>query len=122
MVVDELDTLLSNCAECRTIAFADLSTQMILVTDTASTLPREALDRLCKQAAASLGLNGQTVLGEKPGQMAVLADKSTVNVFLRATEEPDDVLCCVCAPDVDLTKFVADATACVNRISSGQSE
>ncbi|WP_375254290.1 hypothetical protein [Yoonia sp.] len=95
---------------------------MILVTDTASTLPREALDRLCKQAAATLGLSGQAVLGEKPGQTAVLADKSAVHVFLRAADEPDDVLCCVCTTDVDLNGFVADATACVNRISSGQSE
>lgn len=122
MVVDALDDLLSKCAECRTIAFADLSTQMILVTDTASTLPREALDRLSKQAAEALGLNGRTVLGEKPGQAAVLADKSAVHVFLRASDEPDDVLCCVCTPDVNLDRFLADATDCVNRISSGQSE
>ena len=119
MVVDELDTLLSGSAGCQTIAFADLSAQMILVTDTASNLPREKLDRLCRQAVGVLGVNGRPVLGDLPGQTAVVADPSGLNVFLRASDEPDDALCCVCTPEVDLDKFVADATACLNRISNG---
>ena len=95
MVVDELDRLLSKNAGCRTIAFADLSAQMILVTDSASNLPREMLDRLCREAVGVLGINGKPVLGEQPGARAFVAGPSGLHVFLRASDEPDDVLCCV---------------------------
>lgn len=119
MVVDELDKLVAQTTECRTLAFADLSTKMILVADTGSHLPREALDRLCTQAASLLGVNGKQVLGEQSGRTALAADTKDVHLFLRAEDEPDDVLCCVCTPEVDIEKFVADATACLHRISTG---
>lgn len=119
MVVDELDSLRDTHAGCETLAFADLSTQMILVTDTNSRLPREALDALCAQAAKLLGSKGKVALGENPGTLALLANKSSVRVFLRASDEPNDVLCCVCAPNVDVDKLVADASECLQRISSG---
>jgi hypothetical protein len=119
MVVDELDKLRKSSTSCQTIAFADLSTQMILVTDTLSTLPREALDKLCKQAASLLGANGKVALGARPSRMALVANDTSVRLFLRASDEPNDVLCCVCTPSVDLDKFVADATGCLNRISDG---
>jgi hypothetical protein len=92
---------------------------MILVTDTQSKLPREALDTLCVQAGSVLGVGGQIALGANPSRVALLAEKSTVRLFLRAADEPDDVLCCVCTPDVDIDKLVAAATACLNRISGG---
>jgi len=119
MVVDELDALRDTQDACRTIAFADLSTRMILVTDTASNLPREALDALCRQAATMLGTRSKVVLGVRPSQTALLANKSSVRVFLRSPDEPNDVLCCVCTPNVDLDKFIASASECLNRISNG---
>lgn len=119
MVVDELDTLRDTNEGCQTLAFADLSTRMILVTDTGSSLPREALDALCGQAALVLGAGSKVVLGAQPSQTALLANKTSVRVFLRATDEPNDVLCCVCAPNVDVDKFVARASECLNRISNG---
>ena len=119
MVVDELDTLRQTSGGCTTLAFADLSTHMILVTDTQSTLRREALDALCRQAIATLGASGRAALGTRPARMALVAGSSSVRLFLRAADEPNDVLCCVCTPDIDLNQFVADASACVNRISNG---
>ncbi len=118
MVVDELDALRTANEGCQTVAFGDLSTQMILITDTQTNLPREALDRLCAQAALVLGRTGKTALGTVPGLRALLADTTSLRLFLRATDEPDDVLCCVCAPDVDVDKFIADATECLHRISN----
>lgn len=119
MVVAELDTLRKTSTSCQTVAFADLSTQMILVTDTQSTLPREALDTLCKQAASVLDVSGKAALGVNPARMALVADKTSVRLFFRAPDEPSDVICCVCTPDVDVAQFVADATDCLNRISNG---
>ena len=119
MVVNELDTLLAANVGCQAIAFADLSTRMILVTDTQSKLPREALDALCVQAGSVLGAHGKIALGAQPSRMALLAEKTSVQLFLRASDEPDDVLCCVCAPDVNVDTLVAEATACLSRISGG---
>jgi hypothetical protein len=119
MVVNELDTLREASSGCDAIAFADLSTRMILVTDTQSNLPREALDALCLQASSVLGVSGKIALGAHPSRVALLAEKSTVRLFLRAANEPDDVLCCVCTPNIDIDKLVEDATACLNRISGG---
>ena len=116
MVVDELDKLRQTSTGCHTVAFADLSTQMILVTDTQSNLRREALDALCRQAAANLG-TARPVLGTHPAGMAVVTTRSAVRLFMRATDEPNDVLCCVCTPDVDVSQFIVDATACLERIS-----
>ena len=121
MVVDELNALKNTQDACKTIAFADLSTRMILVTDTASNLPREALDALCGQAALALGTKGKVALGEQPCQTALVANKSSVRVFLRAPDEPNDVLCCVCTPNVDVDSFVTSASECLNRISNGNS-
>lgn len=122
MVVDELDRLRKTSTGCQTIAFADLSAQMILVTDTQSTLRREALDALCEQAAFLLGEGDSLALGNHTSQLALMADRSSLRLFLRASNEPNDVLCCVCTSDLDVDKFVADATDCLNRISSGNSE
>ena len=119
MVVNELDTLREASVGCQAIAFADLSTRMILVTDTQSKLPREALDALCVQAASVLGANGKIALGAHPSRIALVAEKSVVRLFLRASDEPNDVLCCVCASSVDVDEFVAKATECLNRISNG---
>lgn len=119
MVVDELDALRDRFEGCRTIAFADLSTQMILVTDSSSTLPRETLDALCAQAALMLGANGKVFLGSHQSSAAALANNSGLRVFVRAGQEPNDVLCCICEPTVDAGAFLADARASIDRISSG---
>ena len=122
MVVDELDKLVEAHEGCTTVAFADLSTRMVLVTNSLSTMPREVLDRICVQAAVTLGDAGKTTLGEMPASMALAADKSSVHLFLRATDEPSDVLCCVCSTDVDFDKIVAQAQACLRRISANDAE
>lgn len=119
MVVDELDALRDKFEGCLTIAFADLSTQMILVADSASRLRREALDNLCAEAALLLGVNGKMALGTKPSSSASVTTKSALRVFLRAKGEPNDVLCCICEPGVDAGAFLIAARDCVDSISSG---
>ena len=119
MVVDELDALKNGDAACEMIAFADLSTKMILVTDSAASRPREVLDALCHEAATLLGGRNAPILGTKPVNSAIWATQSSVRVFLRAPGEPNDVLCCICAPNVNVGKFVARAAQCLDRISNG---
>ena len=117
MVVNELDALRDKFDGCRTLAFADLSTQMILVTDSSSDLRREALDALCYEAALLLGAKGKPAIGNRPVNIAAVADRSATRVFVRATQNTNDVLCCICGPKVDATAFVAQARQCVDRIS-----
>jgi len=118
MVVAALDELRETNPGCRMVAYADLSTHMVLVTDSGTTQPREVLDALCDEAAALLGTKGAPPIGAAPGTTAVWATPASLRVFLRAPDEPQDVLCCVCAPDVNVGKFVANAFACLDRISS----
>ena len=119
MVVDALDDLKQSDPSCQMLAFADLSTQMILVTDSSASHPREQLDALCTEAATLLGGRKKPILGTEPTNTAIWSTQSSVRVFLRAAGEPDDVLCCVCAPDVNVDKFVARASACLAQISNG---
>ncbi|PJI86233.1 hypothetical protein BC777_2601 [Yoonia maricola] len=120
MVVDELDALLEKFEGCTALAFADLSTKMILVTDSGSNLRREALDALCAEAAVLLSADGTPVLADKPSDMASVTSPSQLRVFLRAQQEPNDVLCCICSAELDADAFVADAGACLDRISGNE--
>ena len=120
MVVDELDALRERYEDCTALAFADLSTKMILVADSGSNLRREALDALCAEAALLLGANGKPALADKSSDLASVVTSGQLRVFLRAEQEPNDVLCCVCGPMMDSDAFVADALACLNVISGGE--
>ena len=117
MVGDELDALRGKYEGCTAIAFADLSTKMILVTDSESNLPREALDSLCAEAALLLGAKGKPVLADSPVDIASVAIAGQLRVFLRSEQEPNDVLCCICGPVMDADAFVADAQVCLSVIS-----
>ena len=120
MVVDELDALRDRFEGCTALAFADLSTKMILVTDSGSNLRREVLDALCAEAAFLLGANGTPALAEQPSDKASVTNPSQMRVFLRAEQEPNDVLCCICNSKLDADAFVADASASLDRISGGE--
>ncbi|WP_439154385.1 hypothetical protein [Yoonia sp.] len=119
MVVDDLDALQDQFAGCETIAFADLSTQMVLVTNSQTQFRRETLDMLCAEAALALGHTDKPTLGDQAGDAAFVATKSQLRIFLRAQAEPSDVLCCVCAPDIDVPGFLSAALPCLEKISNG---
>ncbi len=119
MVVEDLDALHGKFAGCDTLAFADLSTQMILVTNSDTAYRREALDKLCAEAALALGTKKKRGLGDTASDTAFIATKDELRIFLRAPTEPADVLCCVCKPDVDIPSFLSDARPCLEKISSG---
>lgn len=119
MVADVLDTLKDSFAGCETIAFADLSTQMILITNTNTSYRREALDNLCAEAALSLGNAKKIAIGTAPSTTAIVAGPDQLRVFLRAEKEPSDVLCCVTQPGVDMAAFLPAARACLEQISGG---
>ena len=119
MVVQVLDSLQGDFPGCETLAFADISTKMILVTNSEVSSPREILDALCAEAALTLGKKGQITVGADKSTMAIVSGNQQMRVFLSASQEPSDVLCCVCEPDFDVTEFLPAARACLEQISSG---
>ena len=119
MVSDDLDALHSKFPACETLAFADLSTKMILVTNTDSPHQREALDTLCAEAALTLGPAGNPAIGDSPSDAAFIATRDQIKIFLRAESEPTDVLCCICQPDLDIPAFLSEARPCLQKISGG---
>lgn len=119
MVSDDLDALHSKFPSCETLAFADLSTNMILVTNTESPQQREALDTLCAEAALTLGSVDNPSIGDTTSDAAFIATKDQIKIFLRAENEPSDVLCCICGPDLDIPAFLSEARPCLQKISGG---
>jgi len=119
MVADALDALQNSFDGCETIAFADLSTQMILVTNTGTSHRREVLDNLCAEAALTLGGSRKVTIGTALSSTAVVTGPEQLRVFLRAQKEPSDVLCCVFQPGLDVAAFLPAARACLEQISSG---
>ena len=109
-ITERLEELRVNFPECRIAAFADLSAKTIL-TYSASSKPRqEELDALC--AAAADLLNGdlaqqliRTVPDAKAVEEVASQTGSQMTVALRLTNAPDEALCCLCAPEIDLGAF-----------------
>jgi len=119
MATEQLDALHNQFPQCETLAFADLSTDMILVTNTDSPLQREALNALCADAARSLGKPGSPNFGDGQSDTALIASRDQLTIFLRASGEPADVLCCICKPDIDVSAFLDAARPTLQTISSG---
>lgn len=103
------------------MAFADLSSRMILASSGGDDTTQERLDRLCNQARASFddpmfALSVQA-FGEPHG--AVVLDPSGLRVFIRSETEAADALCCICDPGIDLAAFVAKIRATLDDITAG---
>lgn len=117
MVSDELDALQARFPECETLAYADLTTGMILVTNSHTPLERNALNRLCAEATAVLGTGEAPPMGSTTAETALVSDQEGVRLFLRAPGLPNDALLCVGKAGLDLAAFSPEAKACLQRIS-----
>ncbi|MFQ6551268.1 hypothetical protein AAD018_002865 [Aestuariibius insulae] len=122
-ISDDLDSLREQFPECSAIAFADLSARMVLVTSSRKILRQEALDALCAEASLLFegagGTSALSVTGDV-SDTAVVATPDGINLFLRATAEPADLLCLLCSPEVDTAGLLAQARPSLDRISSGE--
>ena len=103
------------------VAFADLSSRMILASAGPLATTQEHLDRLCDQARASfddpLFSLSVEAFGEPQGAVVMGAD--AVRVFLRSDTEPSDALCCICDHSIDLVAFVAKIRDTLESITHG---
>jgi len=109
MVQDALDRVCNGTDGCESLAFVDLTTRMVLVSNADTPESQDTLNLLCAEAAVLLD----------EGQIAMAATADRVHVFLRSPADPSDALCCICAPATDFAAFVPAAQACLAAISGG---
>ena len=120
-VIENLGTVVKAYPQARVVAFADLSSRMILASQGRADVTQELLDGLCQQARSSFDdpLFSLTVeaFGE-PNSAIVLAEDS-LRVFLRSETEPADAICCICDHSIDLAGFVAKIRETLDDIAGG---
>jgi len=107
--------------QARVVAFADLSSRMILASQGRDDVTQELLDVLCQQARTSfddpLFSLSVEAFGEPHG--AVVMGSDSLRVFLRSESEPADALCCICDHSIDLAGFVAKLRTTLEGITAG---
>ncbi len=97
MTHDALAHFRAGFASCELAALVDLSTGTVLMTDSAIKLGQEHLDDLCRIARDLFADSA----GRWPGS-AILTGATGSRVFLRSTQDPTEVLCCLFGPRADL--------------------
>jgi len=107
MVQDLLDTVCGDIKGCLSLAFVDLTTQMVLVSNSATSESQEALNTLCLEGALLL----------KTGQVAMASHSDRIHLFLRSSVDPSDAMCCICARDATFDVLVPSVQACLSQIS-----
>lgn len=107
MVQKALDRVSEAVPGCDVVAYADLSTQMVLVTNSNCTLARDALNQLCAQA--------QTVLAT--GMQAFCGTDADMRVFMRNPSDATEAICCQAGSDVDVGALMAALGSCFESLS-----
>jgi len=107
MVQDALNALCDDFNGCETLAYADLSSRMVLVTNTKTPESQDTLNILCQEANLLLE-HGNSAMSGTAGQM---------HVFIRSEDEPSDALCCICTMDVDFARLLPAMQVCLATIS-----
>ncbi|MDA8747213.1 hypothetical protein N9M66_03275 [Litoreibacter sp.] len=115
-ISDSLDALRGKFSGCLTVAYADISTGMVLSASAQAHLNQEHLDALCTTASEMLAggtaRRFSAVLAgdqEEDIQQAIIFESSEVGLFYKSTSSPNEALCCACLPDIDLAEFSRQA-------------
>jgi hypothetical protein len=120
-ISDSLGAVIKAFPQTRVVAFADLSSRMILASQGRDDITQEFLDQLCQQARTSFDdpLFSLSVEAFGEPHSALVIGPDGVRVFLRSENEPADALCCVCDHSIDLPGFVAKIRETLDKISAG---
>ena len=124
-VTARLDSLRADLVGCDLVAFADVTTQMVLCVSSAARHAQEELDALTETAASVLtgfiAEGGQALLDGAAVQSVVSMSALNVHVFLKSPQSEKEALICVCAADADLSKVLARGGAALDEIMAEQS-
>jgi hypothetical protein len=120
-VSESLGAVVKAFPQAKLVAFADLSSRMILASSGPLSVTQEHLDRLCNQARASfddpLFSLSVEAFGEPHG--AIVMGPDQIRLFLRSDTEPADALCCICDPGIDVAAFVTKIRETLESITHG---
>ncbi len=120
-LVDNLAAACKDFPQARVVAFADLSSSMILASQGRANVTQEHLNQLCRQARAGFDdpLFSLSVEAFGEPNCAVVMDHDSVRVFLRSENDPADAICCICDHGVDLAAFVARVRLTLDQVDAG---
>lgn len=124
-LAQRLDELRRSYPGCETVVLVDLSSQMVLCTNSDHVLAQEAFDALGAKAADMFNgaLSKSEVFGDhaKTGEVisqiiSMNEDTAEIQVFLRSPNDPIDALCCICVAGIDLVSFIQSASDALAQI------
>jgi hypothetical protein len=119
---EELAAFRDRMPGCSIVAFADLSTGMVLASDTAQKITQEKLDALCADAHAAL-IGAQRVSlarafephSPQTPDVAVTATRAAKLCFVRAPAASEEALCIVLSPQVAVMPVIEAAKSLLQR-------
>lgn len=124
-VAERLNEFRDEVPGCEAIAFADISTGLVLCASSGRKMPQEWFDRMCQTAAKLLdGAFARQASGLKSdggadgAREAIQLIEGEFRLFLRSEAVPNEALCCVCATDVSVDLLVGRARALLREIST----
>lgn len=122
---EELDVLRNRFAGCEIVAFADLSTGMVLASSTENKLAQEKLDALCADGSVALSGTAAKAVTNGSGRtepavvnLAMCSKGTRISCFVRAPEPAEEALCFVFRPDSALDDVPRSAKEVLARIAS----
>lgn len=118
-VTESLGAVVKAFPQARLVAFADLSSRMILSSAGTLSTTQEHLDKLCDQARASFDdpLFALSVEAFGEPNAAVVMGPENLRFFLRSETDPADAMCCICDHGIDLPAFVAKIRSTLESIT-----
>ncbi|MEM6940258.1 MAG: hypothetical protein AAF943_04650 [Pseudomonadota bacterium] len=109
MVQKALNAVCEAFEGCDTLAYADLSTKLVLATNESTELPRDALNTLCEDATVLLSEGFTCVIGTEAG----------FRIFLRDPVETTDGMICLCARSADIEALLPAVKDCLAGLARG---
>lgn len=124
-ISEELAEFRAGFPGCFTVAFADLSTGMVLASSTSEKTTQERLDALCERATTCLSSAETAGFVVAFGRdrtcqptLAWQAELGRVHCFIKLPHPAAEALCCVASMDVPLDKLSTDAAYLLTRLAS----
>jgi len=93
--------------DCELAVYADLGSGTVLGADGALRYPQEYLDALCACAATLFQSAPQD--GFEPVEHVLFLGPTGGRGFFRRLDEPNEALCCICAPGTAADRLIAEA-------------
>jgi hypothetical protein len=109
MTPHDLKSFRTHVANCDLAVYADIGSLTVLSSDGSLRFPQEYLDALCACAAdlfdAAPGDTGMQV------DHIIFLSPTGSRFFVRDMSQPDEILCCICAAEIDCGHFLEAAQA-----------